>query len=70
MSRTRIVQGVVALSVASFVTGTTILIAESSTAAPNHVAAAGKLLTSLAVSDIFDVGAVECPHPSHSGDTP
>jgi len=45
MSRTRIVQGVVALSVASFVTGTTILIAESSTAAPNHVAAAPSPVT-------------------------
>jgi len=36
---------------------------------PNHVAAAGKLLTGVPVSDIFEVGAVECEHQrAESGD--
>ena len=36
---------------------------------PNHVAAAGKLLTGFATSDIFEVGAVECAAPS-AGERP
>ena len=37
---------------------------------PNHVAAAAKLLADHPVSDIFEVGAVECSHSAKSeGDT-
>ena len=34
---------------------------------PNHVAAAGKLMADLPVTDVFEVGAVDCGHKRRRG---